>query len=80
MEIDQHYLTPDQVPGIFTIRRVANVPEDNYCYLTVDLHDEEEVIVYNYPPEDAALIRQFQVPCRAVFEDGKLRVGGVTHN
>lgn len=77
MDIEHYHITPDEVQGVFTIRKITDFEEDDYCYLTVDLDDEEKVIIYNYPPEDGQHIRTLDLPCRAFFSGGHLETSDI---
>ncbi len=67
--MEQPYdITPDQVESAFTIKRITDFAEDDYCYLIVDMPDgTERSIIYNYPPEEGEAIRQLELPRQAGF-------------
>ncbi len=70
MEIEHYHITPDEVTGPFTITRISDFAEDDYCYLFVDMPGEgERIIIYNYPPEDGERIRSLTMPASYRFDE-----------
>lgn len=65
---EQYHITPEQVDGLFTIKKMTDFAEDDYAYLFVDLPEGERCIIYNYPPEDGDAIRALTLPARCIFD------------
>ncbi len=71
---EQYRITPNQVSGEFTVTKVIDLPEDDYCYLFAQVGDQERCIVYDYPLAASGPVRQMQLPARCKFAEGYLIV------